>query len=887
MTSARHDQLERLFQEAMALDAQSREALLETTADRDPELARELKALLNASGVADNLFAPSADDDRMARIGQKLAMPAAIDGYKLLDVLGDGGMAIVYLAQQASPQRQVALKMIRQGMDSGQVVARFESEREALGLMEHPCIAQVFDAGVTADGQPYFVLEYVPGQPVNRFCDNAQLTVRERLELFLEICAAVEHAHQRGLIHRDLKPSNILVTRVDGKPLPKIIDFGIAKSVGLAAHDNPEVTRHGQVVGTPAYMSPEQAGGQSQDVDTRADVYSLGVVLFELLTGELPDTDAETGEATAPERPSRRLRTLPDAALAERAKLRRSSPAALVQSLSGDLEWILSKTLEPDKNRRYPTASALARDLRHHLDGAPVEAHPPSLRYQLGRFVARNRLAVGAAASVLIMLAVSVIALFAGFTRAVEAQRTAEQAEALAASQAALARRESARAQAVTEFLVEIFEDSSPGRTRGNTITAREILDEGVARVDTALQDQPQVQASLMDAMARVYLNLGLYDDAEPLALRARERLEELPGDQRAALAQNTRTRGLVHYYRGDFPAAETLHSEALATNLALYGAQSEAVAENKHNLANAIVEQGRYADAEKLFAQVLATRRELLPAISEPIAVSLNSLASARRRLGDAEGASKLYQESLDIRLALDQEVHPETALTLSNLGVTMINLRRYDEAEKLLRRALEVQRIVFGNQHPQIGTVLSNLGAALTAETRYAEAETAMRQSVAFHRDLYGSQHVNTANALNNLGALLHRTGNYAESEALFRESLAIFDQPEFASLPTPGITRANLASSLVSQRRGSEAREIAEAGLQQLRNTLPDGHPWIAVAESTLGAALAQVGESERARALLEASLPSLEKTFGADSFRTVEARQRLAELAPANH
>jgi eukaryotic-like serine/threonine-protein kinase len=386
------------------------------------------------------------------------AEPRQIGPYRVLDALGVGGMGIVYLAEQAEPvRRRVALKVVKLGMDTKQVLARFESERQALAVMDHPNIARVLDGGVTQDGRPYFVMELVRGTPITEYADTHRLTTGERLRLFIAVCRAVQHAHQKGVIHRDIKPSNVLVAIQDGAPVVKVIDFGIAKAVGLGLTEQTLVTRAGQILGTPEYMSPEQAEMSGLDVDTRTDIYSLGVLLYELVVGALPFdlraqadyTISHTLRERETPRPSTRLTSLGET-VSTVARYRRTTPEGLRRELRGDLDWIILKAMDKDRTRRYETANGLAMDVERHLADEPVVARPPSARDRIAKFVRRNRPAVVAGAVATVAVIGGAAASTAGFLQAREQQARAE--------------RSAATAEQVTEFLVGLFRVSDPGR---------------------------------------------------------------------------------------------------------------------------------------------------------------------------------------------------------------------------------------------------------------------------------------------------------------------------------------------------------------------------------------------------------------------------------------
>ena len=501
----------KLYQAAASLSDEQVPALLDASAG-SPEI-RELVLRMRREGEAAGTRTPAGNtgsDNRTA-----FAPPAssaagtAIGRYSLIEKIGEGGMGEVWLAVQQEPvRRRVALKLIKAGMNSREVIRRFELERQTLALMDHPGIARVFDAGSTPDGAPYFVMEYAAGEPVTNYCDRRQLSTRGRLELFRQLCEAVQHAHQKAIIHRDLKPSNILVTEVDGRPVPKVIDFGIAKALGQRLAGETLFTRAGALIGTPEYVSPEQALSSGDDIDTRTDVYSLGVVFYELLAGVRPlelnkislSEFLKRLREDDPPKPSTRITARDDATSTEVARKRQTEPATLAKQLNGDLDAIALKALEKDRSRRYSTPIDFAADISRYLDNEPVSARAPSPTYRARKYVRRHRFAATAAAAAVAL----VIALAAA--QAVELSRIT---------------RERDRANRITDFMTRMFKVSDPSEARGNAVTAQEILDGSAKQIESGLAGEPEVQAQMLYVMANAYYGLGLLSNAESLARRA------------------------------------------------------------------------------------------------------------------------------------------------------------------------------------------------------------------------------------------------------------------------------------------------------------------------------------------------------------------------------
>jgi len=776
-------------------------------------------------------------DDRTQTYDSAVDSGERIGSYRLLTELGQGGMGQVWLAEQTVPvRRQVALKIVKAGMDTAQVIARFEAERQALALMDHPAIAKMFEAGATAQGRPYFAMEYVRGESLTTYSDRQRLTTRERLELFLQLCDGVHHAHQKGIIHRDLKPSNILVTLQDDHAVPKIIDFGVAKAMSQPLTAHTLYTSIGGFVGTPEYMSPEQAEMRNGDIDTRTDVYALGVVLYELLTGALPferhlfkqltfDEIRRTIREVEPLRPSTQV-TRPGPASTDAAGSRRTEPARLAGLLRGDLDWITMRALEKDRARRYGSVSDLAADVRRHLTNQPVLAGPPSAVYRARKFVRRHR--VGVAATVMVL----VLAIAFGALMAVQAKRIASERDR--------ANREAQAAREVSSFLVGLFEVSKPSEAAANSITARQMLDKGADRIQQETQLEPQIKAALLATMGDVYKSVGLYPKAQRLSEAALQTRRELHGSRSPETASSLAQLAEVMWRRGQLAEAEQMHREALDIRRSAFGGESLEVAESLAGLATVLTAKAEYSQAESLLQDSLRLYRTFAGEPHANPARVLTALANIRFQKADYAGAERLLRDAHDVDQKLLGPGHPRTIGDATNVATALLVQGNYAQAEAVYRDNLRETIRTLGPEHADLATAYGALGSALYYQSRYGDAEEVYRKALKIAQTAFGDDHNEVAVASGNLGQALDAQRKYAESVKLYGEALAIGRRvlgPQHPEVATYLIWMSG-ASRHTGKPAAAEA--AAREALEINRVTLGAEHPRTAEAEGALGMA-----------------------------------------------
>ncbi len=820
MDAERWRQIEALFHDALERPAAERPAFVDAATD-DEDVRREVIALLAAEAGADELI-----DGALAsalELATEESAPESIGPYRVLERLGEGGLATVYLAERSDRQyrMRVAIKVVKRGMDTAEILRRLRLERQILAGLDHPNVARLLDGGSTEDGRPYVVMEAIDGSPIDEHCDSRRLGIRARLEIFRKVCSAVHAAHRSLVIHRDLKPSNILVT--DGGE-PKLLDFGIAKLLGPQAVDQTVArTLTGMRWLTPEYASPEQVRGEP--LTTAADVYALGVLLYELLCGRRPFRfeSRSPGEIERlvcerePPRPSARLATAVDgeASAAELAAARGETTERLRRRLTGDLDTIVRVAMRKEPGRRYASAQALEDDIRRYLESRPLTARPDTATYRIKKFVRRNRVAVIAAS----LVAASLIAGIVGTTRALwiadaQRQRAEQHLEEL---------------EEVVRFNVGMFRVADPGEARGNSVTVREVLDRAAARVSQELGGRPAVAARLLSTLGLVHQALGLYGRAGELLEQALERRREAFGD------------GSPEFARGVYELAVIRH------------------------------DQRRLDEALELFDRAMNHHRRLYGDRHPEIAAILNSQAHTHVARGEWTEAEAGHRRALDLRLEMFGNGEIETAESRNDLGEVLFYQERYAEAEPLFESALEVRRRVHGSDHPEVAETLHNLAATAAEQGRHEEAEILYLEVLELRRKLFAGPHRDLARTLHNVAMSIHSDERLREAEAYLREALEVARAIPDSDPLEVGRALRTLARNLENQKRSGDAEPLVRRALELELTAFGDVHPAVVMTRYALALVLVQLERRSEAISVLDEQIRAQRQLEGIPAAR----------------
>jgi eukaryotic-like serine/threonine-protein kinase len=881
------EEIRAIFLKVLDAATEERDAVLEASCGLDGDLRREVEELLAASLDADEVLWSLARRVRIppghANTGF-FAEGRRLGAYRLLRQIGQGGMGAVYLAERADRQfeKKVAIKLLPLGLNTGSERERFLAERQILAQLEHPDIARLLDAGIADDGTPFFVMEYIDGEPIDRYCDRWSLSIPERIDLFLQVCDAVEYAHRNLVVHRDLKPGNIMVTPAGAV---KLLDFGIAKVLDAdSVAGTTALTHQVGLPMTPAYASPEQVRGEP--ITTATDVYALGVLLYQLLAGR-PPYDVRGLSPADLERVICSVEPIaPSAAALKRAA--GSGPAAdsattsahkRAHRLRGDLDTIVLMALRKEPDRRYRSAAALADDLVLHRQGRPVSARPNRFAYRAGKF-ARRRPGVLAAAVAAVVILAGFGSLLAAHADRLEVERNVARVEAARAEEERdRAELEVAKAEQVTDFLVGLFEAFDPTHSRGENLSARQLLERGVAQAERLTGD-PQAQADLFEALDRVHRSLGLYPQALTLAERALTLRRELLGDEHPYVAASLSNLAEVLRLRGDFVGAEAHHRQALALRRTLFGDEHPEVAASLNYLGEVRRHRGDFTGAEAFHREALALRRRLLGDEHAAVATSLNDLAEARRQQGDHEGAAAHHREALAMRQRLFGDEHPMVAASLTNLGLALGQKGDEEGAEAYHRQGLALWRKLLGEEHPAVAGSLNALAIALERRGDLEGAEAYHRQALEMRRRLLGEDHPSVAGSLYNLGIVLRQNDDLTGAETHFRQALSLWRSLLGDNHPSVAATLNRLGAVLREQGEltGAEAY-LSEALETRRRLQDPRG---IAETLENLGLLYRDRGEYEAALSYLRAAMDMRGRALGADHPDVATTRAWLEDV-----
>jgi tetratricopeptide (TPR) repeat protein len=835
-------EVEEAFAAVLELSEAEQQKFLAREYSHNPELRAQVETLIRAYRAAGNFLEPA---------GSQPALPATIGRYQILRLLGEGGMGVVYEAEQDQPRRTVALKVIKPGLAGTELLRRFERESQALGRLQHPGIAQVYEAGAADSGmgpQPYFAMELIRGAPLLEYADAHQLKTPDRLALMRKVCEAVQHAHQRGIIHSDLKPANILV---DETGQPKILDFGIARTTDQDVQA-PGQTDLGQIVGTLAYMSPEQVLGNPLEVDTRSDVYALGVILFEVLAGRLPyKISGQLHEAVQ--------------------MIREEDPpplGSISRTYRGDVEAIVAKALAKDKALRYSSAAELAADVRRYLRDEPIVARGAGFTYQLQKFVRRNKTLVAGVAAVFTVLITGIIASNWEAARARRAEQTAE---------------------AISAFLQNDLLDqaSAMGQARPNTkpdpdLKVRTALDRAAARIPGKFDKQPLVEASIRQAIGETYNHLGLYPEAQRQTEQALQIRRRILGEQHGDTLVTMNSLAELNRLQGKYAQAEQLYVRVLEDRHHLLGEVNAATLSTMHGLALVYYGQGKYAQAEQLYPKLIALKRRVLGDEHPDTLVALNNLAGLYLAEGKYAKAEPLYTGVLQVDRKVLGDEHPDTLSTMNNLAVLYKRQGRYGQAEPLYSTVLQIKLRVLGEDHPETLISINNLAILYQAKGDFARAEPLLRKVLNVRRRLLGPEHPSTLRSMNALAATWLNQGRYRESEPLLASAIEVRRRILGGEHPDTLDSFYTLARLYLGRSEYSRAEATFDTVLDVQRRALGPEHP--DTLETMGGLALLRIkqGKPSEAGALYARIVDVRHRVLGAGHPDTLEALALLGEV-----
>ncbi len=934
------ERVREIFSEALTIThGKDREGFLSQACGDDVDLRKEVESLLRAYSTTNGFLNHDASGENLIECPDLVGI--TIGHYHLVQLLGEGGFGEVYRAEQTAPlKREVALKIIKLGMDTKEVLARFEAERQALARMDHPNIAQVYDAGVTESGRPYFVMELVRGVPLTDYCDRHRLSLPDRTKLFWQVCDGVQHAHQKGILHRDLKPTNILVGEENGKPLPKVIDFGVAKSLEGRLTERTLATMQEMVLGTPMYMSPEQLGCDIADIDTRTDIYSLGVILYELVAGMTPMQNGMASplsiagmrrmvaEIHLP-RPSKLFHTLGDKG-ATIAHNRETRPATLEKLLRGDLDWVVMKAIEKERDRRYSDVGALVLDLDRYLKHKPVSAGPPSIAYRFRKFLRRHRIGLIASACIGITLIAGTWVSSIGFlravheaaqarlqeSRAISASERAEQQEKLtaqaserarrqkgladaskeiatqqseratreterASSEADHARQQEALAEATFGFLTdELLLRADPSEEPNRDIKLRTVVDRAAERLDHHFNDQPLEKAQVHQMLGGLYLRMGEYEKARRHADASVELTADLLDPEHPALLDCLHDQAEAMCRQGEHKEAEEQFRRVWETRQRVLGADHADTLQTLRSLTVSLYAQGQYEEAEKKFRDILEMQQKILGPDHSDSLQTLNNLALVLCGRGIYAKAEEIHRDVLETQQHVLEPEHPAILKTQRGLAKALRGQKKYEEAAAIHRNVLTIQQRVLGPKHPDTLESMHDLARELCAQNKLKEAEPIIRKLVEIRQQKTGIDHPQTLLHMRELAYVLHRQGQYAEAEQINQTVLAVWTKIRGDGHPETLDAQHALAFVLFEQEKYEEAEKLARNELKIRRQVQGVEHPDTLSSIGLLASILRDQGRYKLAEQCYRQIIRIQGRTLGAEHSDTLASQYQLA-------
>ena len=837
--------------------------------------------------------------------GESTPVPV-ITNYRLLEVIGVGGMGKVWRAEQEKPvRREVAVKLIRSETNARRIISRFEAERQALAMMDHPNIARVLGAGTTDAGAPYFVMELVRGVPLNQYCDQNRLDIQQRLELFVQVCKAVEHAHQKGIIHRDLKPTNVLVEQADGEPVAKVIDFGLAKAIEGEQKLTEESlhTEVGRVIGTLQYMSPEQATLNSKDIDTRTDIYSLGVILFELLTGSTPLKRElvremnlldvlERLQTTEPVRPSVRVDSSTDT-ISEITRHRQISPSRLQQILRGELDCIVTKALESDRDLRYETASSFSDDVLRYLNHEPVYARPQSSGYRLQKFVQKHRGLVTASSVILALLIAGIAGTGYGFYRASQNAESERIAKEDALNQKSIADQKTKEAQTAAEQATEsakrssdalkifasAFQSADPAVGADSKMTAVDVLNRAKQNLDSSELDEVG-RIVLLNALSRSFLGQSDFASAIETGTEASELSEQLFGRNHTDTMDSLNNLALAHDSNGEYEKAIRIYDEILSEQTNRFGVEDQRTLTTLNNLGVALMAGGKYLEAEGILEKTLKTRMSTLGENDHRTATTMSNLGEAYRLNGEYQKAIETLGESVSLLKSTLAKDHPTTFQAESNLGLAQLQNGDIHDAIELYRELLDRAQSKFGPDHRETIVITSNLASALQTAGKIGDSVPLLEQVKGSLEKSNGLLNPDTLIAMNNLALAYSRSGRLDEAMLLFKECLDLTIQVQSEDHPDTDQAMNNLAGGYTMTGENEKAIELFRQVLEKREARYGADHPETINSRINVAFGLTRNNRHEEAMEMNQVTLNLAESTLGPTNPLTLRLIGNLA-------